>query len=113
MEAKKVLLTGATGMVGGLALRNCLSRREIDEITAIGRRPTEARNPKLTEVVHWDFNDFREVAGAFDDCDVALFCLGAYTGSVADKEFREITGDHSSPVLENREIRTLASETRE
>lgn len=91
----KILMTGGTGMVGGLALRDCLRRPEVTEITSIGRRPTGLEDPKLTEVLHKDFTDFGPIASRFEQCDVALFCLGAYTGAVPDWELREVTVDYT------------------
>jgi len=91
----KMLLTGGTGMVGGLALRDSLRRPEVTEITSIGRRPTGVEDPRLTEVLHQGFTDFGPVADRFEHCDVALFCLGVYTGAVPDREMREITVDYT------------------
>ncbi len=95
MVAMNILLTGATGMVGGLALTDCLRRPEVVEVTTLGRRPTGQRDPKLVEVENDDFSDYSEVSEVFEGRDVALFCLGAYTGSVADEEFRKITVDYA------------------
>lgn len=82
-------------MVGGLALRNALPRPEVGEITVIGRRATGMRDEKLTEVSHQDFTDFRPIADAFEGQDVALYCLGAYTGVVHDEELRAVTVDYT------------------
>jgi len=87
-------------MVGGLVLRDCLRRAEVAEITTIGRRPTGVRDPKLTEVAHRDFADYREVAGALGDQDVAFFCLGVYTGTVSDEELRRVTVDYAAAFAE-------------
>lgn len=91
----KILFTGGTGMVGGLALRDCLRRAEVSEVTSIGRRRTGLEDSKLTEVVHQDFTDFGPIAASFEHRDVALFCLGAYTGAVADRELRTIVVDYA------------------
>lgn len=95
MTARRILLTGATGMVGGLALRDCLRHPDVAEVTAIGRRPTGVSDPRSTEVLHRDFTDFRAIAGVFEGRDAALFCLGAYTGAVSDEKLREITVDYT------------------
>jgi len=81
-------------MVGGLALRDGLRRPEVTELTSIGRRRTGVEDPKLTEILHRDFTDYGPIASHFDHCDAALFCLGAYTGAVPDRELREITVDY-------------------
>lgn len=90
----RMILTGATGMIGGLALRDALSRPEIEQVTAIGRRTTGIADPKLCEVTHDDFTDFRGISDVFENQDIALFCLGAYTGAVSDRELRLVTVDY-------------------
>jgi uncharacterized protein YbjT (DUF2867 family) len=90
---QRVLLVGATGMVGGCALRLCLDHPDVAKVTVIGRRSTGIDHSKLTEFVHDDFLDFSGIAEVFARHDVALFCLGTYTGAVADEEFRKITVD--------------------
>jgi NAD dependent epimerase/dehydratase family enzyme len=58
MEMKNIIITGSTGMVGNLALSNCLSREDANKVTIITRRKTGIVHPKLTEVVHDNFMDF-------------------------------------------------------
>jgi len=90
---KRVIVTGATGMVGGEALRMALDDPRVGEVTSVGRRPTGIEHAKLTEVEHADFSDFAVIEDVFDDQDVALYCLGAYTGAVSDALFEKITVD--------------------
>ncbi len=91
----RLLLAGATGMVGGLALRDCLGRPEVSRVTVIGRRATGIEDPRLREVRHDDFTDFGGAEAALANQDCALFCLGAYTGAVDDETFRTITVDYT------------------
>jgi uncharacterized protein YbjT (DUF2867 family) len=93
VSAKRVIITGATGMIGGLALRFCLDSDEVSEVTSIVRRSVEITNAKLSEVIHNDYTDYSEIEAAFDNQDIALFCIGVYTGAVPDDEFRKITVD--------------------
>lgn len=95
MPERRVVITGATGMVGGSALRLCLDSPEISHVTAVGRRTVGLAHPRLRDVEHADFSDCRPLDGALTDCDVALFCLGAYTGAEPDSEFRRITVDYT------------------
>lgn len=95
MSGKKVILTGATGMVGGCALRSCLENSDISRVTTIGRQITGIKHPKLREIQHENFLDFSSVSDELRDQDVALFCLGVYTGAVPDDVFREITVDYT------------------
>ena len=95
MSGKHVILVGATGMVGGIALRESLCRPDVATVTAVGRRATGVQDTKLREVLHNDFTDCSEIAEVFEGQDVALFCVGVYTGAVPDDEFRRITVDYT------------------
>ena len=92
---KRLVIVGATGMVGGCALRYALDQPTVGAATAIGRKPTGLRHAKLKEVLHQDFADCSALAGALSGQDGAVFCLGAYTGTVPDAELRRITVDYT------------------
>jgi uncharacterized protein YbjT (DUF2867 family) len=92
---KRLVIVGATGMVGGCALRYALDHRAVASATAIGRKPTGITHEKLKEVLHQDFADCSALAGALSGQDAALFCLGAYTGAVPEAELRRITVDYA------------------
>ena len=91
---KRLVVVGATGMVGGYALRFALRDSRVERVTAVGRRTLGISHPKLAEVLHRDFADCAPLTGALVGQDAALFCLGAYTGSVSDAELRTITVDY-------------------
>ncbi len=93
---KRLVIVGATGMVGGYALRFALDNPAIGGVTAIGRRALRLANPKLTEVLHQDFSDCSPLANVLSGQDGAVFCLGAYTGAVSDADLRKITVDYTS-----------------
>ena len=92
---KRLVIVGATGMVGGYALRRALDHPAVGTATAIGRTPTGLRHPKLNEVLHQDFADCSALAEVLSGQDAAVFCLGAYTGVVADAELRRVTVDYT------------------
>jgi uncharacterized protein YbjT (DUF2867 family) len=91
---KRLVIVGATGMVGGYALRYALDHPAVGGVTAIGRRKLGLSHPKLAEVLHRDFADCSALAEALSGQDSAVFCLGAYTGAVPDAELRAITVDY-------------------
>ncbi len=95
MKGKRIIITGATGMVGGCVLRLCLDKPDVANVTVIGRRPVDIEHAKLRDVLHDNFMDYSAVADAFQDNDAALYCLGVYTGAVPDDEFRKITVDYT------------------
>ena len=87
----RLVILGATGMVGGYALRYALDQPTVGSVTAISRRTLGISHPKLREVLHQDFGDCSALAGALSDQDAAIFCLGAYTGAVSDAQLRAVT----------------------
>jgi uncharacterized protein YbjT (DUF2867 family) len=92
---QRLVIVGATGMVGGYALRYALENTAVSCVTSIGRRNLGISHQKLKEVLHPDFADCSALARVLSDQDAAIFCLGAYTGALPDAEFRKITVDYT------------------
>jgi len=92
---KRLVIIGATGMVGGYALRYALDRPDVGCVTAIGRRKVSLSHPKLTQVQHLDFADCSGLLETLSGQDAAIFCLGTYTGAVSDAELRKTTVDYT------------------
>lgn len=91
----KIIIAGGTGMVGSLILNQCLNSSEISQVVSLVRKPTELKNPKLNEVVIQNFEDYSAHTDLFQDVKIAFFCIGVYTGQVADDLFKKITVDYS------------------
>jgi len=91
----RLAIVGATGMVGGYALRYALEHPAVSHVTAIGRRKLGIAHPKLEEVVHPDFADGSALAEPLSRQDAAVYCIGAYTGAVPDAVLRKITVDYT------------------
>ncbi len=92
---KRVLLAGASGMVGNLILKECLSSDEIDKVISIVRHKSDTIHPNLHEEIINDFSDYSAHQTLFENIDAAFFCIGVYTGQVPDKEFKTITVDYA------------------
>ena len=92
----RLVIVGASGMVGGYALRCALDNPAVESVTTIGRRKLGISHPRLKEVLHQDFVDCSALAEALSEQDAAIFCLGTYTGAVSDAEFRTITVDYTA-----------------
>jgi uncharacterized protein YbjT (DUF2867 family) len=92
---KRIVIVGASGMVGGYALRCALENPAVGSVTSIGRKKIGISHPKLTEVLHANFADCSALADTLSGQDAAVFCLGVYTGSVPDAEFHKITVDYA------------------
>jgi uncharacterized protein YbjT (DUF2867 family) len=93
-EQARLVIVGATGMVGGYALRYALENPAVASVTSIGRRKVGISHPKLKEVLHEDFANCSALAATLSGQDAAAFCLGTYTGAVSDAAFRTITVDY-------------------
>jgi uncharacterized protein YbjT (DUF2867 family) len=91
----RLVILGATGMVGGYALHYALDQPTVGLVTAISRRTLGISHLKLREVLHQDFGDCSALASALSDQDAAIFCLGAYTGAVPDTQLRAVTVDYA------------------
>jgi uncharacterized protein YbjT (DUF2867 family) len=59
--AARIVVIGATGLVGRYALRYALGDHAVGRVPAIGRRKTGLLHPKLNELLHRDFDGFREL----------------------------------------------------
>ena len=88
----KVILFGATGMVGRGCLRECLLDTGVESVLAVGRSPTGQRHAKLREIQHDDFLDYSGIESQLAGFDACFFCLGV--SSVGDEErYRHLTYD--------------------
>jgi uncharacterized protein YbjT (DUF2867 family) len=92
---KRLVIVGASGMVGGYALRYALEDPNVERVTSVGRRNLGISHSKLTEVLHPDFVDCSALAETLSGQDAAVYCLGTYTGAVSDAELRRITLDYT------------------
>ena len=90
-----LVIVGASGMVGGYALRYALDNPTVGVVTVIGRKKLGLSHPNLREVLHPDFADCSALAQPLTGQDAAIFCLGVYTGAVPDPKFRTITVDYT------------------
>lgn len=89
----KVILFGATGMVGQGVLRECLASPDVGQVLAIGRTSTGIQHPKLTEIVHTDFLDFGPIENRMAGYDACFFCLGISSLGMKEEDYRRITYD--------------------
>ena len=89
----KVILFGATGMVGQGVLRECLLDGGVEAVLAIVRSPTGQTHAKLRELVHRDFTDFSILADDLTGYDAAFFCLGISSLGMKEAEYRHVTYD--------------------
>lgn len=89
----KIVLFGATGMIGQGVLRALIDEPRITRIEAIVRQPLSSPSPKVHSVVHRDFTDFTGVGDAFLDVDACCFCLGVSSAGMSEAAYTAITYD--------------------
>lgn len=89
----KVLIFGATGMIGQGTLRECLDDPGIDSVVAIGRGPSGASHPKLTDLVHGDLWNYAAIEDRLTGIDACFFCLGTTSVGMDEANYARITHD--------------------
>lgn len=89
----KVLIFGATGMIGQGVLRESLLDPQIEQVTAVGRNRTGQRHPKLREVVHADMDDLGPVMPQLAGHDACFFCLGVSSSGMSEADYTRVTHD--------------------
>lgn len=87
----KVLVFGATGMIGQAALRASLEDATVASVLVVGRSPTGRTHPKLTEIVHADLFDLSAIAGELAGLDACFFCLGVSSAGMSEDAYTRIT----------------------
>jgi uncharacterized protein YbjT (DUF2867 family) len=89
----RVVLFGATGMIGRGVLRECLLDPGVEHVLSIGRSKTGQTHDKLREVVLSDLTDYRAIAGDLSGLDACFFCLGISSAGMSEADYRRVTYD--------------------
>lgn len=88
-----ILIFGATGMVGQGVLLECLRDPAVTKAVAIGRTPTGITHPKLSEIGHADFFDYRRIEDRLTGFDACFFCLGISSAGMSEAAYARVTYD--------------------
>jgi uncharacterized protein YbjT (DUF2867 family) len=89
----KVILFGASGMVGQGVLRECLLDPDVERVLSIVRSPSGQTHDKLRERVHSDFFDFSALGDELAGYDACFFCLGVSAAGMNEDEYAHVTYD--------------------
>ena len=87
----KVIVTGATGMVGKGVLLECLDHTDITEVLSISRKTSGISHPKLKELIHKDFSEFASVADQLKGYDACYACMGVSSAGVKEEQYTRMT----------------------
>jgi len=91
----KVIITGATGMVGKGVLLECLDHTSISEVLVIGRNSIEMEHPKLKELIHKDFAGFSGVNEQLKGYNACFYSLGISAAGLNIDQYKKITYDYT------------------
>ena len=89
----RVIVTGATGMVGEGVAYECLQCDQIDEVLLVNRRASHWSHPKLKEIIHEDLFHLEPIAGQLRGYDACFFCLGTTSLGKSEKNYTRTTYD--------------------
>ena len=89
----KIIITGATGMVGEGVLIECLDHPDVKEVLMVNRRIFPFKHPKLKECIVPDFLNLDEFTGQLTGYDACFFCAGVSSRGMKESEYSHITYD--------------------
>jgi len=92
-EDVKIILFGATGMVGQGVLRECLRDPEVERVLVIGRSSIGIQDEMVREIVHRDFLDFSSIEDQLGGYDACFFCLGVSSVGMEEQAYTRVTYD--------------------
>jgi uncharacterized protein YbjT (DUF2867 family) len=87
----KVLVFGATGMVGQGVLRECLLDPDVEQVQTVGRSPTGIHHPKLRELAHRDLSHYADIEAELSGFDACFFSLGVSSAGMKAEDYERVT----------------------
>ncbi|MEV4498715.1 NAD-dependent epimerase/dehydratase family protein [Micromonospora arborensis] len=90
----RVVIFGATGMVGQGVLRECLLAEDVREVVTVGRRPTGAQDPKLRELTVADVGELDAVRAELTGVDACFYCLGVSSLGLGEAAYTWVSHDY-------------------
>jgi uncharacterized protein YbjT (DUF2867 family) len=89
----KIIITGASGMVGEGVLLECLRTADVTEVLVVGRRPCGHQHAKLREILHDDFFNLAPIEKQLAGYDACFFCLGVSSVGMKPEDYKRMTYD--------------------
>ncbi len=87
----RVIVTGATGMVGEGVLHECLISNEVEAVLLVSRKTTGIRHPKLKELLLPDFFDLSSIQSQMAGYNACFFCLGVSSVGISKETYERLT----------------------
>ena len=89
----RVIVTGATGMVGEGVTHECLLDENVEQVLIINRKPSGMSHPKLKEIILPDFFDLSAIENQLNGYNACFFCLGVSSVGMSDTDYTHVTYD--------------------
>lgn len=89
----RIILFGATGMVGQGVLRECLRAPDVTAVLAVGRTTTGVAHPRLAEALVPDLHDLAPIEAQLQPYDACFFCLGVSVAGLSEAAYTRLTHD--------------------
>ncbi|MCK4699381.1 MAG: NAD-dependent epimerase/dehydratase family protein [Bacteroidales bacterium] len=96
----KIIIFGATGMVGQSVLTECLKSPIVEEILIVGRRSCGIKNNKIKEIIHNDFIDYSGIENELKAYDACFYCLGVSSVGMSKEKYYDITYNYTVAVAD-------------
>lgn len=93
MNSIKIIITGATGMVGEGVLMECLENPNVSEILSVSRKPSGKKHAKLKEYIVSDFLNIDPNDENLKGYDAVFFCAGISSIGMNEEDYTKITYD--------------------
>jgi uncharacterized protein YbjT (DUF2867 family) len=89
----KIILFGATGMVGQGVLRECLADPDVERVLSVGRSAIGQQHPKLREIVHPNLLELQSIEPDLTGYDACFYCLGVSSAGMSEDRYTSVTYD--------------------
>lgn len=93
IDGMKVIVTGATGMVGEGVLLECLANPVVERVLSVSRRSCGHTHPKLEEVLLADFRDTGAIEARLSGYDGCFYCAGVSSVGMKEADYARVTYD--------------------
>jgi uncharacterized protein YbjT (DUF2867 family) len=90
----KIIITGATGLIGAEVVRQAIDDAAISEIILLVRSQPQIQHSKITVVIHKDFTNYTPIKQYFETGDALIWALGISQTQVSKKQYEIITYDY-------------------
>jgi uncharacterized protein YbjT (DUF2867 family) len=88
----KIIITGATGMVGEGVLLECLATDDVEKVLVLGRKTCGHEHAKLEEMLVADFLKL-ELSDRLRGYDACFYCAGVSSVGMSEADYTRVSFD--------------------